>query len=37
MRPAVQARGEIRILLPNNQRHHRTLHTQEDELPYALC
>jgi hypothetical protein len=25
------------ILLPNNQRQHRTLHTQRDVLPYALC
>ena len=25
------------ILLPNNQRQHRTLHIQEDVLPYALC
>ena len=29
--------GEIDILLPNNQRQHRTLHIQKDELPYALC
>ena len=28
---------EIGILLPNNQRQHRTLHIQEDVLPYALC
>jgi len=28
---------EIGILLPNNQRQHRTLHTQKDVLPYALC
>ena len=27
---------EIGILLPNNQRQHRTLHIQEDVLPYAL-
>jgi len=27
----------IVILLPNNQRQHRTLHTQKDVLPYALC
>jgi hypothetical protein len=25
------------VLLPNNQRQHRTLHIQEDVLPYALC
>ena len=25
------------ILFPNNQRQHRTLHIQEDVLPYALC
>ena len=28
---------EIGILLPNNQRQHRTLHIQRDLLPYALC
>ena len=28
---------EIGILLPNNQRQHRTLHIQTDVLPYALC
>ena len=28
---------EIGILLPNNQRQHRTLHIQKDVLPYALC
>ena len=28
---------EIGILLPNNQRKHRSLHIQEDVLPYALC
>ena len=28
---------EIDILLPNNQRQHRTLHIQNDVLPYALC
>ena len=27
----------IGILLPNNQRKHRTLHIQKDVLPYALC
>ena len=25
------------MLLPNNQRQHRTLHVQKDVLPYALC
>ena len=25
------------MLLPNNQRQHRTLHIQEDGLPYAFC
>ena len=29
--------GEIGILLPNKQRHHRTLHIQKDVLPKALC
>ena len=29
--------GEIGILLPKNQRQHRTLHIQKDLLPYALC
>jgi len=24
-------------LLPNNQRQHRTLHSQQDVLPYAFC
>ena len=28
---------KIGILLPNNQRQHRTLHVQTDVLPYALC
>ena len=28
---------EIGILLPNNQRQHRTLHIQKDVLPCALC
>ena len=28
---------EIGILLPKNQRQHRTLHIQEDMLPYAVC
>ena len=27
--------SEIGILLPNNQRHHRALHIQQDVLPYA--
>jgi len=30
-------RREIGVLLPNNQRQHRTLHTQKDVRPYALC
>ena len=29
--------GEIGILLPNNQRQHRTLHIRKDVLPYAFC
>ena len=33
---AIQS-GEIGILLPNNQRQHRTLHIQKDVLPYVLC
>ena len=33
---ALHSRG-IGISLPNNQRQHRTLHIQEDVLPYALC
>ena len=28
---------EIGILLPNNQRQHRTLHIQKNVLPYPLC
>jgi len=28
---------EIGMLLPNNQRQHRTLYNQKDVLPYALC
>ena len=28
---------DIGMLLPNNQRQHRTLHIQKDVLPYALC
>ena len=28
---------EIGILLPNNQRQHRTLYIQKDVLPCALC
>ena len=28
---------EIGILLPNNQRRHRTFHIQKDVLPCALC
>ena len=30
-------RREIGMLLPNNQRQHRTLHIQKDVLPYPLC
>ena len=33
----LQGVQEIGILLPNNQRQHRTLHIQKDLLPYALC
>ena len=29
--------AEIQMLLPNNQRQHRTLHIQKDVLPYSLC
>ena len=29
--------AEIGILLPINQRQHRTSHIQKDVLPYALC
>jgi len=32
-----QRPGDIRILLPNNPRQHRTSHLQKDVLPYALC
>jgi len=28
--------SEIDIILPNNQRQHRSLHIQKDMLPYAL-
>ena len=28
---------DVGVLLPNNQRQHRTLHMQKDVLPYALC
>ena len=28
---------EIGFSLPNKQRQHRTLHTQKDLLPYAVC
>ena len=31
------SRIEIGILLPINQRQHRTLHIQKDVLPCALC
>jgi len=39
LRCSARGRGksEIGILLPNNQRHHRTLHIQKDVLPCALC
>ena len=33
----LQGLVEIGILLPNNQRQHRTLHIQKDVLPCALC
>ena len=33
----LKKQSESGILLPNNQRQHRTLHTQKDVLPYALC
>ena len=29
--------GEIGVVLPNNQRQHRTLHMQKDVLPYTSC
>ena len=35
--PPSKSLGEIGILLPNNQRQHRTLHIQKDVLSYALC
>jgi len=31
------SKGDVGILLPNNQRQHRTLHIQKDVLSYALC
>ena len=34
---AATFRREIGMLLPKNQRQHRTLHIQQDVLPYALC
>ena len=34
--PPATCDREISILLPNNQRQHRTLHDQKDVLPYAL-
>ena len=34
--PPTGFRG-IGILLPNDQRQHRTLYIQKDVLPYALC
>ena len=35
--PGTHMSREIGILLPNNQRQHRTLHIQKDVLPYASC
>ena len=32
-----EVKKEVGILLPKNQRQHRTLHIQENVLPYALC
>jgi len=34
---AVHVSLEIGILLPGNQRQHRTLLIQKDVLPYTLC
>ena len=31
------ARTEMGMLMPNNQRQHRSLHIQKDVLPNALC
>ena len=31
------AERESGILLPDNQRQHRTLHIHQDVLPYAVC
>jgi len=36
MEPPESVEREIGILLPNNQRQHRTLHIQKDVLPYVL-
>jgi len=36
LRSAHHTQREIGILLPTNQRQHRTLHIQTDVLPYAL-
>ena len=33
----ITRRVEIGVLLPNNQRQHRTLHVQKDVLPFTLC
>jgi len=33
----LQVSTEVGILLPNNQRQHRSLHIQKDVLTYALC
>ena len=35
-RAQISVSGEIGILLPNNQRQHRTWHIQKDVLPYEL-
>ena len=35
--PITGTTREMGILLPNNQRQHRTLQIQKDELPYAVC
>jgi len=35
--PINSANREIGILLPNNQRQHRTLHIQKDVLPLRIC
>ena len=35
--PRAQEVREIGILSLNNQRQHRTVHTQKNVLPYTLC